>query len=49
MFFWDMQDQLIAMLVNVSCPSQEVKAYGKSPAISGGSATVSAASTAEDW
>lgn len=25
MFFWDMQDQLIAMLVNVSCPSQEVE------------------------
>lgn len=25
MFFWDMKDQLLAMLVNVSCPSQEVE------------------------
>ena len=25
MFFWDMQDKLLAMLVNVSCPSQEVE------------------------
>ena len=25
MFFWDMNDKLLAMLVNVSCPSQEVE------------------------
>jgi hypothetical protein len=25
MFFWDMNDQLLAVLVNVSCPSQEVE------------------------
>jgi len=25
MFFWDMQDKLLAVLVNVSCPSQEVE------------------------
>ena len=25
MFFWDMKDKLLAMLVNVSCPAQEVE------------------------
>jgi hypothetical protein len=25
MFFWDMNDRLLAMIVNVSCPSQEVE------------------------